>query len=448
MNHHHTYATRPVSALRPYERNARTHSPEQVAQLASAIREFGFTNPVLVDEEDRLIAGHGRLEAARVLGMVEVPAIVVAGLTDPQRRALILSDNKLALNAGWDADLLKAELQQLSMDGFDLSMTGFSAGELLDVMGGQGPDDLDPDDAPPLPAVPFCRIGDVWTLGPHRLVVGDSTDVGVYDALLGGERIDIVWTDPPYNVAYEGSAGKIQNDDMGAGEFLDFLRAFYAATAAVMKPGAAIYVAHADTEGYNFRRAFTESGLKLSGVVVWRKDSLVLGRSDYQWQHEPILYGWKPGSAHRWFGGRKLTTIQDLGESSPFTQADDGSWVVRVGDRALVLRGNVKVEEVVSSVMNEGKPKRNDVHPTMKPVALIERMLRNSARPGDLVLDPFGGSGSTLMAADRLGMSARLIELDPKFADVILQRWQNYTGRRAVRDDGAMLPMEGEHGRA
>lgn len=440
----HTPSSRPVSALRPYERNARTHSPEQVAQLAASMREFGFTNPVLVDEQDRVIAGHGRLEAARVVGLTEIPVVVVAGLSDAQRRALVLADNKLALNAGWDAELLKAELAALRMDGFDLALTGFGSGELLDIMGGQGPEDADPDDAPPPPAVPFSRPGDVWTLGPHRLAVGDSTDVGTFDRLLAGERVDVVWTDPPYNVAYESKlAGSIQNDDMGDEDFREFLRSAFAAMSTGMKPGAAIYVAHADAGeiGVSFRRAFLDAGLKLAACLVWRKDAFTLGRSDYQWQHEPILYGWKHGSRHRWFGGRKLTSVMDLGDASPFTQADDGAWVVRVGDRSLVIRGDVQVEEVVPSVICESKPKRSDVHPTMKPVALIERMLKNSARPGDLVLDPFGGSGSTLMAADRLGMCARLIELDPKFADVIIRRWQDYTGRRAQRDDGTLFPL-------
>lgn len=447
----HSYSTRPVAELAPYERNARTHSPEQVAQIAASMREFGFTNPLLVDEQGRVIAGHGRLAAAQSLGLLEVPVIVVAGLTDTQRRALVLADNKLALNAGWDPELLKGELLDLKLEGFDLGLAGFGDGEVLDILGGVGEPDRDPDDAPSPPVEPFCRLGDVWTLGPHRLVVGDSTDIGVYDALLGSERVDIVWTDPPYNVAYESKlAGSIKNDDMGDQDFRDFLGSAFAAMSTVMKPGAAIYVAHADSGeiGVSFRRAFLDAGLKLAACLVWRKDNFTLGRSDYQWQHEPILYGWKLGSRHRWFGGRKLTSVMELGEASPFTQADDGSWVVRAGDRTLVIRGDVQVEEVVPSVINEPKPKRSDVHPTMKPVALIERMLRNSARPGDLVLDPFGGSGSTLVAADRLGMSARLIELDPKFADVIIQRWQDYTGRRAVRDDGEQFPMEVAGGRA
>lgn len=437
----HAHRMVSVDEVIPYERNARTHTPAQVAQIALSIKSWGFTNPLLIDEKGRLIAGHGRLEAARTLGMTEVPAVVVAGLNETQRRALILADNKLALNAGWDADLLKSEIEALRIDGFDLGLTGFDAGEVLDILGGAG-NGKDPDDAPPVPALAFSAVGDVWHLGAHRLVVGDSTSVDVYDALLGSEKVDVCWTDPPYNVAYEAAAGTIQNDSMGDAAFGDFLMGAFSALYAAMKPGGAVYVAHADTEGLNFRRTFAMAGFKISGCLIWCKDSLVLGRSDYQWQHEPILYGWRPGSAHRWFGGRKLTTVQKLGEGSPFERADDGSWVVRIGDRCLVIKGDVQVQEVVPSVINEARPKRNDVHPTMKPVALIERMLKNSARPGDLVLDPFGGSGSTLVAADRLGMSARLIELDPKYADVIIKRWQDYTGRRAKRDDGVEFPIE------
>lgn len=437
-----TYKKLPLAVLRPYERNARTHSEAQVEQLVASIREFGFTNPLLIDEECRIIAGHGRLLAAKACGMAEVPCIELAGLTEAQRKALVLADNQLAANAGWDFDLLRGELQDLAAAGFNLDIVGFDPAMLKELMAAAPEDGLtDPDDAPELQDESVSKPGDVWVLGPHRLAVGDSTDVTVLDALMGTERADIVWTDPPYNVAYDAKAGKIKNDDMADGEFRDFLRSAFSAAFTVLKPGAAIYVAHADTEGLNFRAAFAEAGFKLSSVVVWRKDSLVLGRSDYQWQHEPILYGWKPGSAHRWYGGRKLTTVQDCGDGSPFARAADGRWVIRIGDRALIVSGDAQVEEQVPSVINEGKPKRNDVHPTMKPVALIERMLKNSARAGDLVLDQFGGSGSTLMAADRLGMSARLVELDTRYADVIVRRWQAYSGRKAVLEsDGTEFP--------
>jgi len=434
------YKSLPVDSLRPYERNARTHSPAQVEQLVAAIREFGFTNPLLVDEQNRIIAGHGRLEAARVLGMAEVPCILVEGLTDAQRRALVLADNKLALNAGWDVDLLRSELAELRDEGFDLGLTGFDAEELADLFTVEGDNGRDPDEAPELQEVAVSQPGDVWVLGPHRVICGDSTDVGVLERLLGTEQVDICWTDPPYNVDYEGSAGKIKNDHMADAAFRDFLRSAFAAAFTVMKPGAAIYVAHADTEGLNFRAAFREAGFKLSGCLIWRKDSLVLGRSDYQWQHEPILYGWKPGSKHRWYGGRKQTTVQSLGDGSPFVQGEDGRWQVRIGDQVLVVSGEAEVVELVPSIMHEQKPKRSADHPTMKPTALIERHLKNNARSGDLVLDPFGGSGSTLIAADRLGMSARLVELDPRFVDVIVRRWQHYSGRQAVGLDGQPFP--------
>jgi len=422
----------PVSSLVPYERNARTHGADQVEQLMRSIKEFGFTNPLLVDEQNRIIAGHGRLQAALALRMESVPCVVLTGLTDAQRRALILADNKLALNAGWDAALLTAELQDLKLEGFDLTLTGFSL-EDLDAMVGDLEPENDPDAAPDLPAEPVTKPGDVWVMGPHRLVCGDSTSVDNLDRLTQGALCDVCWTDPPYNVAYETKAGKIANDDLDDKEFRDFLGAAMTAAYTQMKPGASIYVAHADTEGLNFRAAYRAAGFKLSGCLVRAKDSLVLGRSDYQWKHEPILYGWKPGSRHRWYGGRKLTTIIDLDQdSSPFKRRDDGKYEIRIGDAVMVIDGAATVQELVPSVINEPKPKRSEGHPTMKPVALIERMLRNSARPGDLVLDLFGGSGSTLIAAERLGMCARLSELDPGYCDVIVKRYEQYTGRKAT----------------
>jgi DNA modification methylase len=418
--------------LVPYDRNARTHSPAQVEVIARSIAEFGFTNPILLDEAGVIIAGHGRLQAAQRLNLDQVPTITLPGLTEAQRRALVLADNRIAMDAGWDIDLLRTELADLRLEGFDLSLTGFSLEE-LDGLLAPPADERDPDEAPALPDEPVSKPGDVYVMGPHRLIVGDSTDVLVVQRLMDGALADICWTDPPYNVAYESAAGKIKNDDMGDKEFFDFLLGFYTAAWSWMKPGAAIYVAHADTEGLNFRGAFKAAGFKLSGCIIWRKDALVLGRSDYQWQHEPILYGWKPGSAHRWYGGRKQTTVMDLGDGSPFERLPDGRYQIQVGDRVMIVGGAETIEEVVPSVIRAEKPKRSDMHPTMKPVELIERMLRHNARPGDLVLDPFGGSGSTLIAADRLGMCARLVELDPRYADVIVARWEAWSGRKAER---------------
>lgn len=433
------YKTLALADLVPYDRNARTHSQEQVAQVAASIREFGFTNPLLIDEQNRIIAGHGRLAAATLLGMAAVPCIVVDGLTDDQRRALVLADNQLAANAGWDIDLLAEELRDLRDSGFDIDLVGFDTAFINEILD-PSPGATDPDGAPALDPDPVSVLGDVWTLGPHRVICGDSVEASTLEALLGSERVDACWTDPPYNVAYQTDGHRaIENDALVDGDFRTFLHGAFTAAFGVMKPGAAIYVAHADTEGLNFRGAFTDVGFHLSGCIIWRKDSLVLGRSDYQWVHEPILYGWRPGARHRWYGGRKNTTVVDLGDGSPFQDNGDGSYTLRVGDRILTVSGQATVTELVPSVINEPKPKRSTEHPTMKPVALIERMLKHSARPGDLVLDPFGGSGSTLMAAERLGMSARLIELDPCYVDVIVRRWQNYTGRDGVRADGALF---------
>lgn len=429
----HAHEQRLVSTLVPYERNARTHSRDQVAQLVESIRKFGFTNPLLIDDAGRVIAGHGRLMAAKELGLESVPCIIVAGLSDAERRALILADNKLALNAGWDEDLLAEELRALQDVGFDLSLTGFSLEEIDRVAPAAGAS-VDVDDAPAVPALPSTRVGDIYLLGPHKLICGDSTQPAVLAAMLGAERADVVWTDPPYNVAYETAAGSIANDDMSDEEFRAFLTSALTCAANVMKPGAAIYVAHADGQPSEaFRASFRKTQLKLAGCLIWRKSHFTLSRSDYQWQHEPILYGWKPGSRHRWYGGRKLTSLIDIGEGSPFEQLPDGRWRIQVGDQVLVVEGSAQVESLVPSILFEQKPRRSQLHPTMKPVALIEKMLRNNARPGDLVFDPFGGSGSTLIAADRLGMCARLVELDPGYCDVIVQRWEAYAGRRAER---------------
>jgi DNA modification methylase len=415
--------------LKPYDRNARTHSAAQVDLIARSMTEFGFTNPILLAKDGTIIAGHGRLEAAKKLRLDSVPCIVLENLTEAQRKALVLADNRIALDAGWDVEALRLELADLKLEGFDLSLTGFNLEELDGLLGPV--EGKDPDDAPPLPPEPKSKPGDLYVMGAHRLIVGDSTDVEVVRRLMDGAMADVCWTDPPYNVAYESAAGKIKNDDMDDKAFFDFLLAAFASAWAWMKPGAAIYVAHADTEGLNFRGAFRGAGFKLSGCIIWRKDSLVLGRSDYQWQHEPILYGWKRGSAHRWYGGRKQTTEMDLGEHSPFVRLEDGRYQITVGNQTMIVAADAAVEEVVPSVIRVEKPKKSALHPTMKPVELIERMLRHNARPGDLVLDPFGGSGSTLIAADRLGMCARLVELDPGYADVIVQRWEDWSGRKA-----------------
>lgn len=444
----------PAERLAPYAKNARTHSDHQIAQIAASIAEFGFVNPCLVGEDGVLVAGHGRLMAAQRLGMAEVPVIVLGHLSETQRRALVIADNKIAENAGWDEELLRQELAALRVDGFELEIVGFSDEELEGLLGGLDGDTGalpslgDPDHVPEAAPRPVSIRGDIWCLGDHRVMCGDSTSLSDIGILCAGRHIDACWTDPPYNVAYEGSAGTIKNDDMSASDFRKFLYSAFHAAHSVMRPGAPIYVAHADTEGLAFRKAFADAGFKLSGCLVWVKPSLVLGRSDYQWRHEPILYGWKPGAAHSWYGGRARTTVFEA-PGAPLRVMPDGTLQIEVEGRVLVIAGQgITVEAVDQSVLRFDKPARNAEHPTMKPVALISEMLENSSKKGDLVLDPFGGSGSTLIACHKAGRAARLMELDEKFVDVIVRRWQEFTGLRATLEgDGRSFAEVSDRGR-
>lgn len=382
-----------VEDLIPYALNSRTHSEEQVAQLAASIREFGFTNPVLVDDKNNLIAGHGRLLAARKLKMDEVPAVVVTGLDDRKRRALVIADNKLALNAGWDQDALKVELEDLFGDFGELM--GFSEEEFAELFPPEVQAGLTDDDAvPEAPEQPVTVEGDIWLLGNHRLMCGDSTSIQSMERLCEGQLVDMWLTDPPYNVAYEGGTKEkltIKNDSMSNDAFRQFLRDAYSAADAVMKKGAVYYIWHADSEGYNFRGAAADIGWTVRQCLIWKKSSLVLGRQDYQWMHEPCLYGWKDGASHLWASDRKQTTILEF-----------------------------------------AKPSRNGEHPTMKPVELFEYQMLNNTKGSDLVLDSFGGSGTTIIACEKHGRNGRLMELDPKYCDVIVKRWQDFTGQSAV----------------
>jgi len=391
---------RKLTDLIPYVRNARTHSDEQVAQLAGSIKEFGWTNPILVDEDGGIIAGHGRLLAAQRLKMDEVPTIQIVGLSEAQRRALVLADNKLALNAGWDFELLKVELGDLNEQGFDIALTGFSVDELSKLLAPAGTEGLtDPDDTPEVPVEPITKLGDVWVCGPHRVMCGSSLEQTAVDKLCAGQAVDMLLTDPPYNVAYTGKtkdALTIKNDSMDDQSFRDFLRDAFVSADTVMKAGAVFYIWHADSEGYNFRGACKDANWTVRQCLIWRKNHMVMGRQDYHWQHEPCLYGWKEGAAHLWAADRKQTTILDF-----------------------------------------DRPSRNESHPTMKPVALFEYQLLNNTKGGDIVLDNFGGSGTTLIAAEKNGRVARLMELDPKYVDVIVQRWQEFTGKQAtLESDG------------
>lgn len=381
-----------TSDLIPYVNNSRTHSDEQVAQIASSIKEFGFTNPVLIDADNGIIAGHGRLMAANKLGLDTVPCIRLSDLTPAQLKAYVIADNKLALNAGWNDELLRIELDALKEMDFDLGLTGFSQEE-LDAMFPKVVDALTDEDAvPEPPAIPKTVEGDIWLLGDHRVMCGDSTSIDAVEKLMDGQLADQLVTDPPYNVNYKGSNGlTIKNDSMDDSTFRQFLRDAFTAADSVMKAGAVFYIWHADLEGYNFRGACKDVGWQVRQTLIWNKNALVMGRQDYHWKHEPCLYGWKDGSAHLWASDRKQTTIIEC-----------------------------------------NKPQQNGVHPTMKPVELMEYQILNNTRGSDIVLDLFGGSGSTLIACEKTGRKARLMELDPKYCDVIVKRWQEFTGKKAV----------------
>ena len=395
----------PTAKLLPYARNARTHSDEQVAQIAASIAEFGFTNPILAGSDGVIVAGHGRLAAAQKLGMEVVPVVVLDHLSPTQRRALVIADNRIAENAGWDDAMLRIEIAALQDDDFDLSLTGFDADALAELMAGDEPDaegETDDDAVPEVSETPVSRPGDVWLLGGHRLLCGDSTVAESYERLLKGEPVDMVFTDPPYNVNYANSAkdkmrGKdraILNDNLGEG-FYDFLLAALTPTLANCR--GAVYVAMSSSELDVLQAAFRAAGGKWSTFIIWAKNTFTLGRADYQRQYEPILYGWPEGKQRHWCGDR-----------------DQGD------------------------VWNIKKPQKNDLHPTMKPVELVERAIRNSSRPGNVVMDPFGGSGTTLIAAEKTGRLARLIELDPKYVDVIVRRWQDWTGQQATKEADGM----------
>jgi DNA modification methylase len=377
----------PLERLVPSENNARTHSSDQIEQLANSIREFGFTNPILVDSESGILAGHARLCAARSEGLKTVPVIVLDHFTDIQKRAYILADNQLALNAGWDDTLLAEQLVRLEEEGFPLETIGFDD-EALTALLGEHTSASDPDSVPEIGPVPISRSADIWLLGSHRVHGGDATTASALELLMAGQRANMVFTDPPYNVGYCPAGRQIANDRLGV-EFGPFLTRSCANMLAVTD--GAIYICMSSSELHTLFRAFTAAGGHWSTFLIWSKDRFTLGRSDYQRQYEPILYGWRDGSAHYWCGDRSQGDV----------------WCV-------------------------DKPRVNDLHPTMKPVELIERAIHNSSRKGELVLDLFGGSGSTLIACERTGRHARILELDPVYVDVIVRRWQDYTGKDAT----------------
>lgn len=438
----------PIDRLIPYDNNPRKND-HAVAAVAQAIDQFGFRVPVLIKGEGQVIDGHLRLKAAKHIGLQEVPILRADDMSEAQVRAFRISINKMAELAQWDLALLKKELEALKTMDFDLGLTGFAEVDLDDLLGIDS--DSGKDNAiPPLQDKAISTLGDLWIMGEHRLLCGDSRSREDVTKLMADGMADMVFIDPPYNVDYEGKAGKIKNDKMKDDEFLAFLEQTFAAVTAIMHPGAGIYVAHADAGhlGLIFRQAFLKAGLKLASVLVWRKDNFVLGRADYHWQHEPILYGWRPGASHRWYGGRKKTTIQDFGsQTGAVTRIGEHHYQLQLGNEVFVISGHeLQVEAVASTVIHEDKPLSSDLHPTMKPVALVERFVVNSSRVGEVVADTFGGSGTTLIACEKRKRKGRIMELDPRFVDVIVRRWQEYTGGQAIHEQSGQTFRQREAG--
>ena len=395
-----------INKLIPYVNNARTHSPEQITKLRSSLREFGFVNPIIVDKDFNVLAGHGRLAAAKAEGITEVPCVFAEHLTEAQKKAYIINDNRSALDAGWDDELLKVEMEALQDMGFDLSMTGFDTDELDELFKNEDDSEVKDDDfdlTAALEKASFVERGDIWTVGKHRLMCGDATSADDVNALMGDTKANLILTDPPYGVSFKSASGlTIQNDSIKDEEFYTFLLNAFKCMAEHLESGGAAYVFHADTEGLNFRRAFVDAGFHLAGCCIWVKDSLVLGRSDYQWQHEPVLYGFLQNGKHKWFSDRKQTTI----------------W-------------------------NFDKPKRNANHPTSKPLDLLSYPIGNSTQENAVVIDTFGGSGSTMMACEQMNRVCFMMELDPKYASVILRRYVEDTGDAGgvyVTRNGEQIP--------
>lgn len=418
-----------IDKLIPYANNAKTHDTEQVEKLKASIETFGFISPCLIDKDLNIIAGHGRVMAAREAGMLKVPCLYIEGLTEEERKAYIIADNKLTEMGGWNDELLRQELKDLQDANFDIGLTGFSIDDI-------GVDDVDFSDIDTEPVFETqeegnakVEPGQVWQLGPHRLMCGDSTKEKDVAKLIGEDTVDLFLTDPPYNVDYEGTAGKIENDKQDESQFLDFLIAAFSLADQWMKPGACFYIWHPD--GYpslQFRAAIEQIGWPLRENLIWVKNSLVLSRQDYHWRHEPCLYGWKEGAGHYFIDDRSQDTVKDISKNiDNMTEEEMKTLLHEVYDR--------------SSVIYENKPTTSELHPTMKPVNLFKRLIINSSREGETVLDLFAGSGTTLIACEQTNRRALCMEYDPKYAASIIDRYEQLTGKKAV------LIKEKNHGK-
>lgn len=404
--------------LLEYKNNAKEHPQWQIEQIVESIEKFGFNDPIAIDENNTIIEGHGRLYALQEMGADEVECIRLSHLGENEKKAYILAHNKLTMNTEFDADLLAQELGEI--EGIDMSSFGFLMDPLIEVV----EDDFDDEAAIEQPE-PIAKLGDVYQLGGHFLMCGDSTDFIAVKKLCGEALMDLLVTDPPYNVAYEGKtedALTIENDNMDDAKFREFLKAAFACADGVMRPGAAFYIWHADSEGFNFRGACRDIGWTVRQCLIWNKNQMVLGRQDYQWKHEPCLYGWKDGAAHYFVDDRNLLTVlEEESELKKMSKAELINYILEIQ------------EQTATTVINEVKPSRNGLHPTMKPLRLIERLVRNSSKKGENVLDLFNGSGSTLMVCEQLGRRYYGMELDPRYVDATIERWEEFTGKKAVK---------------
>jgi DNA modification methylase len=433
---------RRIDELNPAEYNPRKRlkpGDTEYESLKRSIEVFGYVDPIIINADGTVIGGHQRLNVLLDLGYSEADVAVV-DLNKSDEKALNIALNKIA--GEWDTEKLSALLSELNVEGYFMENTGFQRDELQDLILSFDGDEIDMEKAdeeiPEPPVVPFSREGDIWNIGRHRLVCGDSTKHGTYAALMQGDLARLIVTDPPYNVDYEGGAGKIMNDSMDSTSFRAFLHDMYTAAAAVTAEGAGAYIFHADGEGVAFREEFQRAGFLLKQCLIWVKNSFVLGRQDYQWRHEPILYGWKDGAAHYFTEQRNISTVID---ESGRPDVDSMSREEMAELLSLIYD---EVDMVQTSILYCDKPLRNAEHPTMKPTTLVAQLIENSSRNGWIVLDPFGGSGSTLIAAEATGRDARLIELDPKFVDVIVRRYVQVTGKTDVIlvRDGAEIAIE------
>ena len=437
-----------IAALKPYERNAKQHSKEQVEKIGRSIRELGFLSPCLIDQELNVIAGHGRIMAAKEIGLTEVPCVFVEGLTEKQRRAYILADNRLTELGEWDMERVQQELADLADADFDISLTGFDPDLRFDDSMGAIQDDGWTETEPDAAEEPRSHVGDIYQLGNHRLMCGDSTDPEMVAALMAGQKADLMVTDPPYNVGYGKSETEEQlrkrrrkvrehvqnenvfllNDDLPEADFIEFISKAMRNGKNALKDGGVFYVWYATLVTDQFFAAMKKAELEIRQILIWVKNTFILGRQDYQWQHEPCLYGWKEGAAHYFLDNRKQSTvIEDLMPDLNHMKKDEMAQLLR----------EIYAEEIATDVIRESKPNVSELHPTMKPLKLIARQIRNSSREGEKVLDLFGGSGTTLIACEQMNRQCFMMEFDPHYADVIVDRWEKLTGLEALKINGS-----------